>query len=128
MSDPQTGEQQYQRSSPTVVQVLNTTSGFPAWESDKGTGTPQGIWLCRLVGFDYRTFTGLGETETPLFEGTNKILCTPRPRGKEQGPHRRLNKNYLLVLEGLLWRQGTAGAHYRDRGIGSIRLGRSPLE
>ena len=28
---------------------------FPAWGSDKGTGSPQGIWPWRPVGFDYRT-------------------------------------------------------------------------
>lgn len=39
------------------------------------------IWL--------RTSTGPGETETPLLKGTHKILCTPRPKGKEKWPHRR---------------------------------------
>ena len=41
VSDPQTGEQQqYQRSSPTVVTVLNLMPGFPAWGSNKGSGDP----------------------------------------------------------------------------------------
>ena len=35
---------------------------FPTWGSSKGTGNPQGIWS--TAGFDYRTSTGLGETET----------------------------------------------------------------
>ena len=43
-----------------------------------------------------------GKQETPLLEGTHKVLCAPGPRGKEQWPHRRLNQTYLLVLEGLL--------------------------
>ena len=68
------------------------------------------------MGFDYRTFTGLGETETTILEGTNKIFHSPRHRGKKS-PHRRLNKKYMLVLEGLLWWCGLAGAHNRDRGI-----------
>ena len=34
------------------------------------------------MGFGYKTLTGLGETETPLLEGTNKSVCT-RTRGKE---------------------------------------------
>ena len=81
MGDPQTGEQKYQRRSHTIVKILNPMSGFPAWESDKGTGIPQGIWPWRPAGFDYNTSTGLGETETPVFDGTYKMLCSPRPTG-----------------------------------------------
>ena len=33
----------------------------------------------RPAGFDYKTSTGLGETETPLLEGKNKILHVPGP-------------------------------------------------
>ena len=62
--------------------------------------------------------------QTLALEGTNKILCTLRHRGKEQWPHRRLNQNHLLVLEGLLWRCGSAGAHHR---ASSSSPGRSPL-
>ena len=65
--------------------------------------------------------------QTPVLEGTNKTLYTPRLRGKRR-THRRLNQIYLLVLEGLLWRHGLAGAHHRDRGTGSSSLGRSPLQ
>ena len=43
-----------------------------------------------------------------------KILCAPGPRGKNQWPHRRLNLTYLLGLEGLLQRCGSAVAHHRD--------------
>ena len=60
--------------------------GFPAWGSSKRARNPQGIWLWRPAGFDYRTSTGLGETETPLLECTNKILHKPGPWGKEQWP------------------------------------------
>ena len=62
------------------------------------------------AGLDYRTSTGLREMETPVLENTSKILCTPRPRGEEQWPHSRLNQNYLLMLEGLLWRPGSTEA------------------
>ena len=173
-----------------IVKDLNPMSGFPAWGSDRETGNPLGIWPWSPVEFDYRTSTELGETETPVLEGTNKILCTPRhrkiegrrrrggqgmrwlngitnshghefeqalgvgegrgsleccspwdlrvrhdwetelnwrPRENEQWPHRRPNQNYLLVLEGLLWRCGLAGAHHRDRDTGSSGPGRSPL-
>ena len=89
----------------------------------KGTGNPQGIWPSGPEGFYYRPSTGLGETDPPVVEGTNKILHAPRPRGEEQWPHRRLKQNYLLVLEAFLWKRGSAGARHRDRGTG-----RSPLE
>ena len=69
----------------------------------------QGIWP---AWFDYRFSTGLRETKTPVLEGTNNILCIPTSRGKEQGPHRWLNQNYQLVLEGLLWRWGSPGVHH----------------
>ena len=31
------------------------------------------------MGFDCRTLTGLGETETPLLEGTHKVVCALGP-------------------------------------------------
>ena len=43
-------------------------------------------------------------------------------QGKMQGPHKRLGQTYLLVLEGLLWRQGTAMAHWRGRDTGGMGL------
>jgi len=43
MGDPQTGEKESQRSSLTLVKVLSSTSGFPAWGSHKRTRNPQGI-------------------------------------------------------------------------------------
>ena len=65
------GDQWYQRSSPTVVKVQNSTSGFPASGHNKGTDYPHGIWPWSPAGFDYKTSTGMGETETPGLEGTN---------------------------------------------------------
>ena len=64
-------------------------------------------------------------TRLPVLEGTNKTLLTPRLRGKEQWPHRRMSQSYLLVLEGLLW-CGSAGFHRRDGGTGNSSLWRSP--
>ena len=81
-------------------------SGFPIWRSSNGRRNPQRIRLWSPLGFDCRTLTGLGETETPLLEGTHKILCAPGPRGKEQWPHRSLNQTYLLALEGFLGEWG----------------------
>ena len=59
-------------------------SVFPTWGSDKVTGNPQGIWACGPVGFDYRTFRGMGETKTGVLKGIKIFLDAPRPRGEEQ--------------------------------------------
>ena len=40
-----------------------------------GGGIPRESRLGRLAGFDCRTSTGLGETETPHLEGTDKVVC-----------------------------------------------------
>ena len=68
------------------MKILSPLSGFLVWGSGKGTWNPQGIWLWRPVGFDYRTSTGLGKTETPFWEGTNKILCVPSKSGVSVSP------------------------------------------
>ena len=95
-----------------IVKVLNPMSVFPAWGSNKVTGNPQGIWPWKLAGLDYRTSTGLGE-KTPVLQGTNKILCAPRPWGKEHWPHRRLNKTTCQCLRvsyrGVGWQRFTTG-------------------
>ena len=63
--------------------VKNLMSGFSAWESCKGTRNAKGIWFLKSMRFDYKTYTGLRETETLLLEGTKKILCAPGPRVKK---------------------------------------------
>ena len=45
VDDPQTGEQYYQRNSPTVVKVLSPMSGFLAWGSKNGLGIPGNLAL-----------------------------------------------------------------------------------
>ena len=102
-------------------------SGFPAWGSSSGRRNSQRIRLWRQARFDCRTSTGLGKIETPLLEGTHKVLCASGPRGKEQWPHRRLNQNYLLVMEGLLQRRGMAVAHRGDKDTGSRSSGKYPF-
>ena len=124
VSYSQTGEQLYHRSSPTGVRVLSLPSGFPTWGSRNGRRNSQRIRLWRLVGFDCRTLTGQGETDTPLLEGTHKVMCASGPKRKERWPHGRLNQTYLLVLEGLLQRQGVAVAHHGDKGTGSRSSGK----
>ena len=51
-----------------------------------------------------------------LLEGTNKTLCTPGPRGKEQWPHKRLTQTCLWVSRTLWQRHGLAVACCRVRG------------
>ena len=89
------------------MKVPNPTSGFQAWGTDQRTGNSQGILWWGPVGFDYRPSRGQRETETPVLEGTNKILCAPRPRGENQWPHRR--ENYLLGLKGSCGSMGQQG-------------------
>ena len=115
------------QSPPTGVKVLSPTSDFPTWESGNGRRNSQRIRLWRLARFDCKTLTRLGETETPVFEGTHKVVCASGPRGKEQWPHRRLNQTYLLVLEGLLKRRGIAVAHHGDKDTGSRSSGEYSL-
>ena len=124
VGDSQTGEQLY-----TEVHPPEWRFWAPHQASQPGDGrrNSQRIRLWRLAGFDCRTSTGLGETETPLLEGTPKVVCVPGPKGKEQWPHRKLNQTHLLVLEGLLQRQGMAVAHGRDRDTGSRSSGKYSL-
>ena len=111
-------------SEPLVNLVL---SSFTTQGSSQVTRNPQEIWLWRRAGFDCRTCTGLGQTETLLLQGTNKTLCATRPRGEEQWPHRRLNQTYQLGLESFLLRYGLAVAHCWDRDIWSSNSRRCPL-
>ena len=103
-------------------------SGFLPWGSGKGTWNPQGIWLWRPVGFDYRTSTRLGKTETRFWVGTNRILCVPRPREKAQWPHRTLTQDLPASVGGSpmeVW--ASSGSLGGGRDPGNSRPGRCPL-
>ena len=63
--------------------VLGPTSDFPTWQSGKETRNSQGFWLWMLVGFDYRTSTGLRETET-LGRHKQNLMCK-RTQSKRAG-------------------------------------------
>ena len=43
-------------------------------------------------------------------KGTNKTLCPPEPRRKEQGPHRRLSQTCLWMSRSLQWKRGSTVA------------------
>ena len=65
------------------VKVLSPTSGFPAWDLTKGLETPRESDL----ESQWDLITGVPQDwakQTPVLEGTNKILWALRPRGKEQ--------------------------------------------
>ena len=101
--NPQTGEQLYQRSSHTVVKVLGPTTDFPTWGSGKKTENPR--------EFDFEDQCDLiteiaQDWGNRLLEGTNKTLCTPGPRRKEQWPHQRLSQTCLWVSRSLWQRRG----------------------
>ena len=118
-------KQLYQRSSHTVVKVLGPTTDFPTWESSKETENPQGIWFWRPVGFDYRTYTGLGKQ---TLGGHNKTLCAPGPRRKEQWPHKRMSQTCLWVSRRFQWRHGSTVAYCGVRGTESNSPGISSFE
>ena len=100
---PQIVEQLHQRNPCTAKNVLGSPKDSPTWGLGKGTKNPQGIWLWRPVGFDYRNYTRLWKQ---LLKGTNKTLCIPGPRRKEQWPHKRLTQTCLWMFRSLQERSG----------------------
>ena len=98
----------YHRSSPPRVSVLSPTKGSPAWRSGDRRRWLERIQLWRSVGFDCRNAT----------LGGYRVSYTWGLREKKQWPPKRLGQTYLLGLEGLLWRQGAAVAHCRDKDTG----------
>ena len=73
--------------------------------------------MWRSAGFDYRTSTGLKKQR--LLEGTNKTLCAPGPKRKEQWTYKRLSQTCLWVFGSLQWRCGLTVACFRVRHTGS---------
>ena len=99
--------------------------------SGKGTENPRGIWLWRPVGFDYRTYTGLGKQMFGRHE--QNLVC---PRTQEKGAMTPKEKEPDLpvsvqetpaqarVNSGLLWGQG----HWIQQSWELQHAGRSPFE
>ena len=79
-----------------------------------------GIWL--------QDFDRTGGNRDSTLGGHTQSSVRTGTQGKEQWPHRRLNQTYLLVLEGLLQRQGVAVAHREDKDTGSRSSGKYSLE
>ena len=93
---------------------------IPCQASQPG-GLTKGLTL-KASGIWLQDFHRTGGNRDSSLGGHNKILHAPRPRGKEQWPHRRLNQSHLLVLEGLLWRCGSARAYHRDGALAAAVL------
>ena len=49
------------------------------------------------------------------------VMCTLALREKQQWPQKRPDQTFLLILEGLLQREGATGAHGRDKDPGTSR-------
>ena len=124
VDDLQSGEECYQRSSPTDVSLMSASQ---PGDHAKGLGIPRESDFESQWDLITELSKNWGKQETTLLEDTNKLLCVPRPRATEQWPHRRLNQTYLLVLECPLWRFGSAVACHGDGGTGGSLPGRGPL-
>ena len=122
---PKNWRKLYQRTSHAVVKLLGPTTDFPTWGFSKGTENPQGISLWRPVWFDYRTSQDSGNR---LLEGTNNTLCIPRPRRKEQWPHKILSQTCLWVFRSFQWRHGSTVTWHEVRGTEYNSPGISPFE
>jgi len=118
------------------VKVLSLMSSFPAWGFGKEIGNPQGIWLWRPVGFDYRAFTGLGEAETSLLEGKKKICVHQNPGGKSSVTPQKtepdvparvgMSATLAYTTHTHEWTCGSEVTHCGDTGTGSSNPGRGP--
>ena len=82
-----------------LKKVLGPTTDFPTWGSDKGTENPQGIWLWGSVGFDYRTYTGLGKQ---TLGGHKQNLA--HTRTQEKGPTWTSGSSRFTYCWSLAWR------------------------
>ena len=67
-----------------------------------------------------------GNKDFTLGGHTQSSECI-RTQGKERWPHRRLNQTYLLILKGLLQRQGLAVSYCEDMDTGSRSSGKYSL-
>ena len=97
------------------MKLLNPTSVFPAWRANKGLGIPRESGLEGQWGLTIALPEGKQRLQS--WRAQTKF-CRHQDKEEDQSPHSRLNQNYMLVLEGLLWRCGSAEAHLRDGGAG----------
>ena len=106
----------------TVEKVLGPTTDSPTWNLAKILRTSRKFYF----GGQWNLITELTQDWGNRFlEGTNKTLCTPGPRRKEQWPHKRLTKTCLWVSTSLWRSYALMVACYRVGGTecGSAHMG-----
>ena len=69
-------------------------------------GAPKSLGSDNQWGFIAGNLRDLGNRDSTLGGHTQGPVCTRTQGWKKQWLHKRLSQAYLLVLEGLLWRQG----------------------
>ena len=110
-------------SSLTVGQVLSPASGFPAWGSSTGTGSPPEIWLWKPEGLH---FHGTGGNRDFTLGGHKQNIAWTRTQGKGAVTPQETEPD----LGSVGWSPAEMWAH-RDlpqgQGIGSSSAGRNPL-
>ena len=90
----------------------------------KELGIPKD-WLWRPAGSDYRTSTGLAEIDSILGGHKQNLTCTKIQERGAVTPQK-TEPYYLLELEDLSWRHGSAGLPHNWR-AGSSSPGRGPM-
>ena len=108
------------------MKVLGPTTDFPTWRSSKGNENPQEIWFFRPVGFDYRTYTGLGKQT--LGRAQTKPCVHQDPGERSSDPTRdwaRLACEYPGISDGGV---GQQVAYSEVRGTEYNSAGISPFE
>ena len=90
-------------------------SGFPAWGPDKGTGNPREPDFGGQQDF-IKDFHRTGGSRDSCL-GQYKQHVHTKTQRKGAAIPQETEPKYLLVLAGLLWRSGLAGAYHRDGGL-----------
>ena len=103
------------------MKILSPMSGFTAWGSGKRT---MNLTL-RTNGTWWQDFHRTRGNSNSTLTGHKQNLAHFRTKG-EGVSHRKLNQIYLLVLEVLLWRHGSATALHREGALAGAVLGAVP--
>ena len=120
----QTGEQLYQRSSPTVAKSLDHTPDSQTWGARKGTGSPHGI--LKVSGIWLQNFHRAGGNRD-YWRAQTKPCMHQDPGERSSDPRGDWPQTSLWVFEGLLLMCGLAVACHGDRGTSSSSPGRHML-
>ena len=107
-------------------------SGFQAWEPNKGTGNPQGIWLWRPAGFDYQDFHRTGENRDSSLGGHKwNLVCSKTQRKGAATPQETEPKLPASVggslVESCIGRDSPYGQGDWQQLFGKVPFGVNPL-